>query len=140
MMFSTLITPAVLSALFFDTVWSQTFLSDLSFETTLMASFTTDSPATESTCTPDCSMYAWNASKSWQIQPYIATWTRPNIDTSSTVIGATVVQIVNTDLDITQTSTIWNTGQVSNLPLNENGTRTRVVTYTRDGTQSITEM
>lgn len=59
---------------------------------------------------------------------------------TATVTAATVVEIVNTDLDTTRTSTIFNDDVELPTSTNSDGTVTQVVTYTYKGEVSTTEM
>jgi hypothetical protein len=72
---------------------------------------------------------------------YVVEWFA--IDVSTTITAATVVQIVNTDLDTTRFSTIHNqlpSGYQLPTNTNEQGTHTELVTYIRHGEVSITEL
>jgi hypothetical protein len=62
---------------------------------------------------------------------------------STTIVAATVVQIVNTDLDTTRTTTVFNelpAGYTAPTNTNAQGTQTVQVTYLRSGTLSTTDV
>ena len=89
-----------------------------------------NSVASQDACPANCSITGVP-------QGYMAGWSA--IETGTTLTAATIIEIINTDLGTTRTTTIYN----DNIRLpstNAQGTRTQLVTYTRDGEVLTTKM
>jgi len=84
-------------------------------------------------CQPDCT---------YCVEPgYEITWAP--LQFSTTIVAATVIEIINTDVHTTRLSTISNDLPSSYIPptdTNAQGTRTTQVTYTRTGRVLTTDM
>lgn len=83
-------------------------------------------------CSPSCVIYG-------SPEGYVAAWTP--IDANSTLTGVTLVDIVNTDLGTTRTSTKYD-DQMSelNFPTNADGTRIQKIVYSKGTKTFTTEM
>ena len=84
-------------------------------------------------CTPSCTILGLSRAQAVRFDWVTKTAT-------ATVTAATVVEIIDTDLDTTRTTTIFNDAVDLPTSTNSDGTVTQVVTYTREGKELTTEM
>ncbi len=87
---------------------------------------------TATSCVNDCSVCA-SAPYTFYWEPYSFT---------DTFVAATVVEVINTAAGTTKTSTIFNElpDGYTNPPTNAAGTQTHLLTYTRSGKETTTNM